>query len=360
MGTGPRNVKGSQKYGQAGPSKGLYTASSFSHLNIPKKLKEALADNANHSVCIQAWSSYSTAGKMFNTCADQLNLPTTYPVATDTILCFVAWLADKGTAAGTISGYLSGLRKIHSTKGIDAPNLRPDVVKDILQGLRHKEYFKMKKSIKRMPITPEILDLFALELKSSSLNTTDRLMMWAIATIAFYGCFRMGELLCSKSSTYDSLTDLCRKDIKIVKQGSTSCLAITLKHAKSFKGATELIHVWGTGGRHCPVRAYKKYKAKTSHLSPRLPAFTDLDSKPMTKSRFAKIMRGLLALSLGDIAKKFSCHSFRAGIPSLLANRGFSDDEIKTVGRWSSRAWKCYSKLPRVTRMRMAKKVRKF
>ncbi len=39
----------------------------------------------------------------------------------------------------------------------------------------------------------------------------------------------------------------------------------------------------------------------------------------------------------------------------MLGALGFSDEEVKAVGRWSSRAFEEYMLLPRTKRMQMAK-----
>ncbi len=54
----------------------------------------------------------------------------------------------------------------------------------------------------------------------------------------------------------------------------------------------------------------------------------------------------------GDV---FCTHSFRIGTASMLGALGFSDEEVKAVGRWSSRAFEEYMLLPRTKWMQMAK-----
>ena len=57
---------------------------------------------------------------------------------------------------------------------------------------------------------------------------------------------------------------------------------------------------------------------------------------------------------------KLTGHSFRAGLATLMAQAGFEDKDIQSIGRWSSDAFKKYIKLPRLIRVNMAKKIRKF
>ena len=51
----------------------------------------------------------------------------------------------------------------------------------------------------------------------------------------------------------------------------------------------------------------------------------------------------------------FSSHSFRAGATSAMAAAGYGDEDIQAVGRWSSRAFLEYIKLPRTRRAEFAK-----
>ena len=56
---------------------------------------------------------------------------------------------------------------------------------------------------------------------------------------------------------------------------------------------------------------------------------------------------------------RISAHSFRSGAASMMANLGYSDKDVKAVGRWSSRAFEIYVKLPRTKRMEAARNARK-
>jgi len=98
-------------------------------------------------------------------------------------------------------------------------------------------------------------------------------------------------------------------------------LKIELKHSKCYAGKSEIISVRETKDSLCPVKAFRKFRART-HRQPRdLPAYCGSHRKPLTKAVFAKTLRALLKPALGPMALKLSCHSFRAGIPSILAKK---------------------------------------
>ena len=68
-------------------------------------------------------------------------------------------------------------------------------------------------------------------------------------------------------------------------------------------------------------------------------------------------MKELLSPYIDYSKKKISTHSFRGGMATLLGQLGFADEEIQAMGRWSSRAFEAYLKLPRTKRACMAKKM---
>ena len=57
----------------------------------------------------------------------------------------------------------------------------------------------------------------------------------------------------------------------------------------------------------------------------------------------------------GWTKRLFSSHSFRAGAASSMAAMGFGDEDIQSVGRWSSRAFLEYIKLPRTRKAEIAR-----
>ena len=106
----------------------------------------------------------------------------------------------------------------------------------------------------------------------------------------------------------------------------------------------------------CPVNAFLKWSNYT-RPEKGLPLFRGKDGTPMTGREVNKQLKSLL----GRFAKygngTISSHSFRSGIVSILGSKGFSDEEIKLVGRWSSRAFIRYMKLPRTQRAAIARRI---
>ena len=106
------------------------------------------------------------------------------------------------------------------------------------------------------------------------------------------------------------------------------------------------------------MRAFRKWWSATRGFEQEQPAFRFESGKPVTLSA----MNGLLKERLDGflIGQRITTHSFRSGAASMMASLGFSEQEVKAVGRWSSNAVEKYVKLPRTKRMATAKKVQKY
>ena len=86
-----------------------------------------------------------------------------------------------------------------------------------------------------------------------------------------------------------------------------------------------------------------------------MPAFRDEVGYAFRMGRFNAILKRLLGehLEYG----KITCHSFRCGLASLLAENRFSDEDIRAIGRWDSAPFMVYIKKPRLTRCRVVRKI---
>lgn len=95
----------------------------------------------------------------------------------------------------------------------------------------------------------------------------------------------------------------------------------------------------------CPVSSMR------SHLQQRggKPGclFVSLDGSPVSRTRFVAFLKKCLNYC-GEDTKNVTSHSFRIGGATNAAQNGYSDDEIKKMGRWKSNALACYIRLPSV------------
>jgi integrase len=357
----PKAVYGSTKYGGSGNC----STHLFSKLDIPEAARQSLANISNHAIAKKTWSSYKTAEKMLDRCRRETEQRLDLPLSNESTLIFMDWLLRiRKVKAGTINTYLAGIRQLHIILGLQEPNLRSGQVSLVMKGLNNFEATEKRKRVHkgRLPVTLALLKMLKHRIRGQKWTTSKKFLVWAVCTIAFHGGFRIHELLSRTSTTFDPDFTLLGQDAKIqlcsIEGRQTKCIEIRVKNPKESKaGSIAIIDVFETGGQTCPVKAFEKWTRLHTRVADK-PLFSEDNRKPLTGSELNKILRGLL----GDIVDyrkgSITAHSFRSGLASLMAEKGMSDEDIQTAGRWSSRAFERYIKLPRTARARTAMKLR--
>ena len=293
---------------------------------------------------------------MLNLCFKDKGI--TFPLTEHHIVTFVCWLNSRNLRVATITSYLSGLRQLHITKGLLVPNIRSDLINQILTGKKNVDFIYPVVKPTRIPVTPTILRILKSQINIDNLPYHDKRLLWLICTLAFHGFFRIGELLTKSPVSFDpSYTLLCGDigvNVTYIDNVPVKLLEVTLKHSKCSKNKSVVIDIYPTNSDLCPVRAYSKW-SNTRVGSPRLPAFRLSSGKSLTPYNFNSKLRVWLKDYIDFSVCSVTGHSFRAGIPSILATMGFPDKDIQAAGRWSSRAFELYCKLPRTKRIAMSR-----
>ena len=213
------------------------------------------------------WKNYRSAKKHLENCARHTGMRMCFPFQEKQTLCLIAYLyAVKGLKGATIDNILSAVRMLHLTQGHPAPCLRPAAVSLALKGFKNRDEEIGRGKTQRQPVTLKLLQLLYINLKVDKLIPEKlKSTVLAVATLAFFGAFRGGELI-SKSSTRYAKTDcLLKRDIWISRSRvdgvETEILNVHLKSTKTCRllNKGQVIEVYPNGTKLCPVRCYKKY-----------------------------------------------------------------------------------------------------
>jgi len=210
----------------------------------------------------------------------------------------------------------------------------------LLKGIKNRECKSTSNRSKTVPLDFFLLKKIKNQLKKSNKSTTDKKVLWTVCVLAFWGCFRLGEILPKKKYTFDRFSDLLGADVSV--QGGS--LNLNLKSTKT-RGATPVkvslskIHLHGL----CPVHAMKSLKKllkKNGTWSKTMPVFRTENGTNLSKNEFLKEINSVMSKE----KKVFSGKSFRSGIPTLLAkfNNIHDVELIKAAGRWKSSAYRTY------------------
>ena len=345
----PRSIVNSKYSGQGG-----YTANSFERYNLPRKVIDQLVITSNASLASSTWSKYQATDRLLSAMEAHYDRQLPFPFSETSTLLFCCYLLTKGYKSETIECHLSSLRNAHLTKGFDPPNLRPVVVQQLLKGNRNLHNLE-DSGLGRAAVDVNDLTIIRSNLMKMGLSHHDRVLLWFSMLCMFYGSLRVHEVFPTKKSEYDPKRTLLRRDIKLkrvhVNGTPVEVLILDIKCPKEASGSSVKVELFANGTKSCPVNAYKKLLSFWGHRKhSETPLMTREDKSLWSGKCLNKL---LMTLTIGiekPGGKRILSHSFRAGIPTLMARAGYSDTEIQRQGRWRSSAFLAYCKLGRASR----------
>jgi hypothetical protein len=311
-------------------------------------------------VAKKTWSTYKTAETMLLKCQRETGVSMQLPMDSPKTLTFIDWLASaRNLKHSTINSYLAGIRQLHITRGLQAPDLRTDLVKLVLKGIANTDGIRTRQTrwTGRLPMTINTMLLFKKLIKNSQLAPQDKDLVWSVSTLAFAGAFRIHEILAKNESTFDPNFTLLTEDVTCTRSVGNAILHIKIKCPKESKSATPtLVDVYESTGPLCPVAAFRSW-SEHKYRELGLPIFRLQNGTPLTGNRLNKIMKELLGPYTNAERGFFATHSFRISLATMLGQAGFEDQEIMASGRWSSRVFERYIKLARTKRNITSRKI---
>ena len=357
----PTATKGTTKFGGAG----LCSSNSKVFDDLPERAKNTMKELGNFGLSQKTWGSYRTAQKMWTLCQDQTGSALPLPWSQRETIIFIDWLVnDRKVKSATINTYLAGIKKVHILQGFDEPKLKTTLIKQLIKGKHNMELNKryLTDDHGRLPVTITTLKLIKEKLRQSDRNIENKLLIWSVATIAFFGGVRIHEILSQTESSYDPNFTLLEQNIRVTeyKNGTetTKVLEVLIKCPKESKtGKDVVLDIFEIAGGLCPIKAFTRWRSKSATTGRGGPAFREEDGTPLTGRKFNAYLKELLSDIVDYKKEKITSHSFRAGLATLLATNGVSIGEIKIAGRWNSRSYEKYVKLPRAQRSLLAQKL---
>ena len=265
-----------------------------------------------------------------------------YPMKEDILCTYAAYLADQGLRHQTIKCYLSAIRHQQKSLGFPDPNISTmPCFEQLLRGIKVVRGKQDQSANPCLPITPAILKQAWL---SNRLNSFDGRMLWAAASLCFFGFFKVGELTMQSETSFDLSANLSFADVAVDDCKNPTLLQIHLKASKTdpFRSGVN-VFVGESGNELCPIRAMTEYLSQRGGQSG--PLFCFRNGRYLTRSRFVDQVREALRQA-GVDASKFAGHSFRRGAATTALEKGISDATIKMLGRWRSEAYTRYIRTP--------------
>lgn len=220
----------------------------------------------------------------------------------------------------TILSYLWALEQYHSS------NMKPWPERHSIE-VKHALKYKLSKVLPTAPPKqdfPVPLELLKAYCSSVNPNDLDAVMVAAITSFCFGGVTRIYEI--AVPATHAPMTTAC-----LTADGPD--FGIFIPYPKTDRHTAQYCTPRRTGGIECPQKWMSHYLATRPQA---YELWISRDGSRMTQKRVIDIFR-----SATNCPPLGEC-SFRAGGATYLASQGVPLDEIKLLGRWSSKAWRVY------------------
>lgn len=241
----------------------------------------------------------------------------------------------------TVRKYLSAIRAWHIAQGWPEP-LNPSENNRIDWSLRGLgRIVPARKRPLRPPITIHMLRTIRAAL---ILSDPFDACIWAMATCAFWGLMRFGEVSSPTSHKFNGALHLKRSDAALSTDLNGARYArLDLPSAKTAKpGETQSVFIAEQEPDLCALQALANLAAVVP-AAKEDPLFSWRDKhakiRPMAKQAALKRINGILS-SVG-LGTTFG-HSFRIGAASFFLARKVDPEIVRLAGRWKSLAYETY------------------
>ena len=308
-----------------------------------------LAPNSNRS--------YLTGKKAFVRFMQQYGYAPMLPTSDHHLSLFVVHeVRIRNNLVSTAKQYLFGVRALHLEHGYAwTPWADRFPIYQALRGCKRLFTDSDERAPPKLEITFQILkDLSNVILGSANLlklSSKNKLTLWAVCLVAFYGLLRKDNVTVAKASSFNPNRCLLRSDFKI----ATEIMLVTLRWSKviQFSDRCHSIPYCRTGLALCPVSAVERCFAVTDAAAEG-PAFSWENRKgrtsPLTHATFIYNVKRAIEFT-GRDPQRYSGISFRRGGASTAADLGGNHELIKELGDWKSDACLRYVRRPTKDRL---------
>ena len=175
--------------------------------------------------------TYAGALKRFHSFCTHVNVLDPFPVSELLLCSFVAYLADQGLTPQSVKTYLAAVRSVQISLGLPDPRDQSSlpVLKRVQAGISRCRLYRKQPTRVRLPLTAEVLRRF--QQAPALLSHSDRPVLWAVAATAFFGFFRLGELLPAARASFHEETDLSWGDVAVDGHATPQMVKVHLKQS---------------------------------------------------------------------------------------------------------------------------------
>ena len=290
------------------------------------------------SVAQASLKVYQRSWTLFINCTLEINPahvgPVNLPVSVPHLSLFVSYLHTEGYSPASIIAHTSSIGYIHRLTGLPNP-VSTTIIQKLLSGVTKVS----PPTPPRLPITIGILVSLLRGVDQIIIHHYHKALLKAMLTVGFFGLMRIGELTMTK----EKIVPLHISQLTFFQ----SYISISITHFKHNQKLhpIEVPLQFQSLPEICPVRHLSYYLSLRGYDSG--PLFSFPTFKPIPRQFFSKHLSRLISFS-GFHGDRYKSHSLRIGGASYYASLGYTDTQIRLLGRWDSNSFVKYIRSARV------------
>lgn len=262
-------------------------------MEMDPELRQVGMDLLSLSRAESTWKCSSSAVNGVRRIENDFNIDLSLPWDGRKLLNYIAACKLLNHKSTTVNVNISHIRQHHRMMGW---SFEADSVfsRSLLEGMKHSD----KSGNKRLAMTPKLMLLLKHRIKNSDLDKYTKLMIWCIATWAWSGSFRCGELLADNVRTFRENDLLCERVRwhSDQKGGYIEVDVLCPKEVRTNRVVTvELLQM--NDKMLCPYDAWQKWRKLADsvlELEVGLPTFRFQSGKNMTTKMLNLYLKNLL------------------------------------------------------------------
>ena len=195
-------------------------------------------------------------------------------------------------------------------------------------------------------MTPDLLLVLKKKLRLMNWSMEKKRLVWCVATWSFMGALRGSEILPESRTSFNEDQTLLGRDVLVELINGEPAIVLSLKCTKEKRqpNSTSVIELYKVDRWFCPVDAFRKLLQQRKKVPERNQPLFMMGGIGYTKQMFNEDLKILFADVIDYSKHRIQTHSFRSGLTTFLARAGFTEDELKIIGRWSSASYMAYVK----------------
>ena len=279
------------------------------------------------------WANKVSHLKAYVTFTTYYNV-TDFPVQLGVLLRFIAFLGNSSYAYKSVTNILGSIKWFASV--IDPASTKvfeAVLVSASLKGLKAQLSCPVRQ---KLPFSVSHLVKFH---DSLDLSNVKHLSCWCAILLAFFGCFRLSNLVPVSMCKFDPLKQLTRDDLDF----DSNLVLIFYKWSKTNQHSSKVPWVPISPVSDARFNAKIHFQRLLTEVSTpgSAPLFSYSGSRFHTRHTLSKMLDSCVS-DAGLSPSDYSWHSFRRGAAVFAFELGLADSAVQLLGDWSSSAFKHY------------------